>query len=179
MIDTSNKGNANYPVAPTPFDDPIEQPQMQPHNQYTPQYNPNGQPMDMNQGNFNPQPQYDPTGQSITDNSMASPFIPGDEEPSNLVSKLSQNARIGFIRKVYGIFCVQLLVTAAIVGVAINIEGLEKTLAQPAMLALFFISMALNLSSCIALCCCRKVARKVPINYILLGVFTLTESFML
>lgn len=181
MIDTSNTGNANYPVAPTPFDNPIGQPQMKPQDNPYGQYSPQGHPMDPNQGHFQPEPQYNPNGESVmTENSMANPFIPGDQpELGGLSSKLAQNARIGFIRKVYGIFSAQLLLTTAIVVTAINIDGIEKILASPQMITLFIISIVLNLVSCFTLCCFRKVARSVPANYILLAIFTLTESFML
>lgn len=38
-------------------------------------------------------------------------------------------------------------------------------------LPLFFISLAVFLITLLPLCCCPAIARKVPLNYILLGVF--------
>lgn len=44
---------------------------------------------------------------------------------------------------------------------------------------LFWTSLGVTLSFCIALFCFNVVARKFPINYIVLSLFTLTSTYML
>lgn len=49
---------------------------------------------------------------------------------------------------------------------------------SPSGQTLFFISLIVNIISILALSCSQSLARTVPTNYIILGVFTLTESVM-
>lgn len=43
---------------------------------------------------------------------------------------------------------------------------------------LYWVSFGITFAVLISLMCCHKVARKVPINYILLFIFTVFESYM-
>merc|ERR1712086_252579 len=84
--------------------------------------------------------------------------------------------RMGFIRKVYGILSVQLVVTAIISGIFMNFhkyQAFTDISHNP-----FFIGMIITgfFSSYCALVCCGQ-DKKVPLNYFLLALFTFCMSF--
>ncbi len=89
---------------------------------------------------------------------------------------LEGSVRLGFIRKVYSILAVQLSVTAIFVSAVLSSDRFEYWLHQnPWVLVMSSIASVIILY---ALGCYRSVARSVPINYILLAVFTLCESLL-
>lgn len=85
--------------------------------------------------------------------------------------------RRAFIRKVYGILCVQLLVTMAIITPFMYHEPLRDYVQRSN--TIYWISMVITLVCIIAMACCEGVRRKFPTNIIFLGVFTAAEGFML
>lgn len=85
--------------------------------------------------------------------------------------------RRAFIRKVYGILCVQLLVTMAIITPFMYHEPLKEYVRRSN--TIYWISMVITLVCIIAMACCEGVRRKFPTNIIFLGVFTAAEGFML
>ena len=81
--------------------------------------------------------------------------------------------RMGFIRKVYGILSAQLTLTVFFCLAFMYIPAME-VLINPAMMITaitFYI-----VSACMLVCCCMD--RKVPLNYILLAIFTLCTSYL-
>lgn len=84
--------------------------------------------------------------------------------------------QIGFIRKVYGILTVQLLTTALICGLA----TLSKTFATYLDTNVWIIitSCVLYIVTLIVLFCYSSIRKAVPINYILLFVFTFSMAFI-
>lgn len=92
------------------------------------------------------------------------------------VYSLSETDRMGFIRKVYGILSVQLLLTTFFVILGCSSTAYQSFLENNTWLIIS--SMILNIVSICMLFCCLSNARKVPNNYILCGIFTLTESIM-
>lgn len=105
--------------------------------------------------------------------------LPNDiaSDPEVLEIKLSGRSRVQFIRKVYGILFAQLSTTALwITIVAINQEFFLNFLTK--RIELIMISVILNIATLITLCCSRQLARTVPINYILLSIFTTSFSYM-
>lgn len=101
------------------------------------------------------------------------------------------NPRLGFVKKVYGILSVQLLITALFVYLACKpfisffqvgtCDGdvtSENCYPTDAAMTLMWICVALTLIIAIALSCYTKVARTVPTNYILLGLFTVCEAYL-
>lgn len=87
--------------------------------------------------------------------------------------------RLNFIRKVYGILAVQLLISTIFVLIGtffVYLRDLDKTL-QSIFLAGAIISIVLIYTMVIAIVCC--VGRTFPVNYICLFIFTLAESFLL
>ena len=90
--------------------------------------------------------------------------------------QIQQKIRLGFIRKVYGILLFQLLLTTLIVFLTIRYRILsEFLLSNPAFL---YLCIAGVLFTEIPIICCRSAAQKVPLNYILLLIFTICESFL-
>ena len=87
----------------------------------------------------------------------------------------SSQIRIGFIRKVYGILSVQLLITVGITLLSFLNDSFANF--QRNNIALLYVSIFSSLIISLVIICVRKVARSVPLNYILLGVFTLCESY--
>ena len=83
--------------------------------------------------------------------------------------------RLGFIRKVYGIIFIQVLITTICTYFAVTKVAVSSFLINnPNLWIIAFIGL---LATEIPIICCRRVARKVPINYILLLIFTLCESY--
>jgi len=85
--------------------------------------------------------------------------------------------RRAFIRKVYGILCVQLLLTAAIITPFMYHEPLRDYVRRSN--TIYWIAMVITLVCIIAMACCEGVRRKFPTNIIFLGIFTAAEGFML
>jgi FtsH-binding integral membrane protein len=85
--------------------------------------------------------------------------------------------RNGFIRKVYGILTTQLLVTTIIVGYSMQNPTFIKW--QIDNVALLVTLLVLNIVAQCSLICSKTLARRVPINYLLLAVITVSESYLL
>lgn len=84
--------------------------------------------------------------------------------------------RLGFVRKVYSILAVQLFITVSLICVSFipKVNFYLRT-----NLTLFYVSLGLSVILFFTLICFKTVARKVPLNYILLFTWTLLESYML
>ena len=104
----------------------------------------------------------------------------------DIEAQIREGTRIGFIRKVYGILSVQLAITFGISCLGM-VESVKKILIieSPRSLTLTSIGLGLLITCCILffftlipLACCMKVGRRVPINYILLLLFTLSQSYL-
>lgn len=84
--------------------------------------------------------------------------------------------RLGFIRKVYGILTAQLALTVLLSAL---------TFVQPVRefykgnIAIFWVCLALSIFIICPLICCRSIARKSPLNYIFLSVWTFCEAYMI
>lgn len=90
--------------------------------------------------------------------------------------KFSDNNKLGFIRKVYGILTAQLLITSLFVIIGVVSESFNSFLKEN-----FWIMIVCGVVSIIVLIflvCFQKFAREVPTNYILSGIFTLCESIL-
>lgn len=88
------------------------------------------------------------------------------------VKSASIEARLGFIRKVYGILSVQLLLTVAIAFPIWNL-GRSWVRHNPWVMFVSLGGMILLIS---IQCCCQQYLRQYPTNYIILFVFTLAMS---
>ncbi|XP_059489168.1 protein lifeguard 1-like [Neocloeon triangulifer] len=88
-----------------------------------------------------------------------------------------KSIRRGFIRKVYSILMLQLLVTFAFISVFVFHTGTKQFAQQNRWVA--YVAMGVTFVTMLAIACCGEVRRKAPMNFILLGIFTLAESFLL
>uniref|UniRef100_A0A8C1NB79 Zgc:110410 n=1 Tax=Cyprinus carpio TaxID=7962 RepID=A0A8C1NB79_CYPCA len=79
--------------------------------------------------------------------------------------------RRGFIRKVYLTLMVQLLITIGIICAFLYWETLKEWVRGTYWCATFVLI--------IVLVCCGDIRRKVPLNFIFLALFTITEGFLL
>ncbi|CAG0883259.1 unnamed protein product [Cyprideis torosa] len=110
-------------------------------------------------------------------NTASSGYTQDPELGGNFSAFDDQNVRRGFIRKVYGILMVQLLITLAFISIFVYNDSVKLYSQQhPEM---YWISFALVFGCMIALSCCGDLRRKTPHNYICLFIFTLCEGFML
>jgi FtsH-binding integral membrane protein len=96
-------------------------------------------------------------------------------QDQEMEEKIHMQMRLGFIRKVYGILSVQLLITFLLCGMtffqSVKVFMLEN-------LAFFWIAAALSLILVIPLLCFKSVARRVPLNYIVLMLWTMCEAYI-
>ncbi|KAF4688345.1 Transmembrane BAX inhibitor motif-containing protein 4 [Perkinsus olseni] len=100
-----------------------------------------------------------------------SQFYPSDQ----IVEGIPTYVRHNFIRKVYSILAVQLIVTAAI---AVPFALYPEKFVGPKTVALVYLSVFLTLGIMIAIMCAPSIMRKYPTNYIVLTIFTAAEGFM-
>ncbi|XP_030637924.1 protein lifeguard 1 [Chanos chanos] len=85
--------------------------------------------------------------------------------------------RRGFIRKVYLTLMVQLLVTVGIICAFLYWDTLNSWVRYTSWFTITM--MAGTFLLVIVLACCGDVRRKVPVNFFLLGLFTIMEGLML
>lgn len=71
----------------------------------------------------------------------------------------------------------QLLITVLLIVIAFFSESYREF--QRNNLWLFYVCIAVSIITIYALACFAKLARTVPINYILLALFTFTEAYMI
>lgn len=91
------------------------------------------------------------------------------------VKAANREVRMGFIRKVYSILMVQLLLTAVVAAPFQNLS--PKMLDQH--LWLVYACAILSLVFVCAMSCCQNLTRQFPTNYILLFAFTACEGVLL
>jgi protein lifeguard len=84
--------------------------------------------------------------------------------------------RLGFIRKVYGILSMQLLLTTLMCAISMAVPEIAKFQIhhQPLMWGALILSIVIML----VICCVPGVSRQVPLNYILLFAFTFCEGYI-
>merc|ERR1719215_2194978 len=106
--------------------------------------------------------------------SVASDGLAGDGQPK-LLSRAEQDVRAGFVRKVYSLLAVQLVVTTAIAAPLALMQKQEIMGHIWLMYLATFVSLAVMLG---VTCCCQEVARKVPYNYIFLFTIRICEGII-
>ena len=83
----------------------------------------------------------------------------------------------GFIRKVYCILTLQLLVALGFIALFLFHDGIRKYVQHNT--AMFISAWVLTLVLVIALACVEKIRRQTPYNYIFLTLFTFAEGYLL
>mmetsp|Transcript_10678 Transcript_10678/g.27373 ORF Transcript_10678/g.27373 Transcript_10678/m.27373 type:complete len:253 (-) Transcript_10678:117-875(-) len=89
---------------------------------------------------------------------------------------MEKQVRQGFIRKVFSILAVQLFITfGAAIGISSS-AGLKSYLVHNSWP--FWVAIPALVGSMVGLLCCGDMHRRFPHNYMLLGLFTLAESYL-
>jgi FtsH-binding integral membrane protein len=83
--------------------------------------------------------------------------------------------RLGFVRKVYGILTVQLLITAGFCVLPYTSKGAQNFMVENNWL--LWVCFAVAIALICALFCIKSLARTVPTNYILMFMFTAVEAY--
>lgn len=164
--------------------EPGSQPQYQPGYQAGFPAEPAPQPDFQNQFPGSPafpqSPSYDPHYNGGYDPNVKQELVSDIDTPltsDGLDRKLSSDSRMGFIRKVYGIVFCQLTVTALWIAiVSCNQQFFYNFLRS--RYELLFLSVTGFLVTLYALACYQELARRVPLNYYLLAVFTICFSYV-
>ena len=110
-------------------------------------------------------------------------FVPSQQHSDLEAGMISQDLedkseailRMGFIRKVYGILSLQLLMTTLFVGFAF--EPIFNLFLYN-NIGLFYVAMMMNIAILLSMVCVPSLLRTVPTNYILLFVWTFCEGYM-
>ncbi|KAI1282061.1 Protein lifeguard 1 [Halotydeus destructor] len=95
----------------------------------------------------------------------------------NMAAFGSKSVRLAFIRKVYSILSVQLIVTFGFVLIFSLSDGSKGWAARNQ--GLLFLAFGVSIGSMLTLACCGSVRRQFPQNFICLGIFTLAQAFLL
>ncbi|NWS89359.1 LFG3 protein, partial [Toxostoma redivivum] len=100
----------------------------------------------------------------------------GDDSPFQSVDWDNRKVRHAFIRKVYAIISLQLLVTVGIISVFTFVKPVRSFV--QANVAIYYASYAVFLVTYLVLACCQGPRRRFPWNIILLSIFTLAMGLM-
>ncbi|KAM9010249.1 protein lifeguard 3 isoform 1-T2 [Ara ararauna] len=115
---------------------------------------------------------------------MAMPTMPmrfgdnglGDGSPFQSADWDDRKVRHTFIRKVYAIISLQLLVTVGIIAVFTFVHPVRSFVQRN--VAIYYASYAVFLVTYLVLACCQGPRRRFPWNIILLSIFTLAMGLM-
>ncbi|CAF1397580.1 unnamed protein product [Adineta ricciae] len=112
------------------------------------------------------------------------PDVPKDDEHGtgewgNFNGLESKEIRRVFIRKVYSILSIQLLITFGIIALFHFTPAIRGYVRSSEGQWLYWTSYVVFLVTYIALACCRSAGRRFPTNMILLGILTLSMSYMM
>ncbi|XP_053570009.1 protein lifeguard 1 [Bombina bombina] len=111
---------------------------------------------------------------NVLDVELAPPYTSGMEDSSPFSEKAIRRA---FIRKVYITLAIQLAVTFGIICMFVFWKSLKHWVQGQSYFAFGFCGAALLLV--LVFSCCDSIRRKVPLNFIFLGIFTVIEGCML
>ncbi|XP_064463758.1 protein lifeguard 1-like [Ornithodoros turicata] len=99
-----------------------------------------------------------------------------EDQPQNVIFE-DKTVRLAFIRKVYAILSLQLLMVTVLVCIFVFVP--EARQAAHKYYILFMICGFVGLGVLLALSCCPGLSRSFPINMILLAVFTFFDGLSL
>jgi len=88
-----------------------------------------------------------------------------------------KSIRLAFIRKVYSILLIQILITCAFIAVFLYVTPVREFCHENPWT--WIVALIATFVLLIALACCPDVRRTWPTNIILLGLFTLFEGYLL
>lgn len=104
------------------------------------------------------------------------PMLNTNGSEGGFIKDLTSSARIGFIRKVYAILGIQILITTILTIATFVSEDLRIFMVTYP--TIFYVAIVGFIITLYALACYPKVARSVPINYILLAIFTICMAYV-
>ncbi|CAF1009124.1 unnamed protein product [Adineta steineri] len=112
------------------------------------------------------------------------PDFPKDDEPAaggwgNFNGLESKEIRRVFIRKVYSILLVQLLVTFGIIALFHFTPSIRSYIRSSDGQWLYWTSYVVFLVTYMSIICCKTAARRFPVNLILLGMLTISMGYMM
>eukprot|EP00927_Polykrikos_kofoidii_P035434 TRINITY_DN29996_c0_g1_i1.p1 TRINITY_DN29996_c0_g1~~TRINITY_DN29996_c0_g1_i1.p1 ORF type:complete len:274 (-),score=29.77 TRINITY_DN29996_c0_g1_i1:35-781(-) len=90
------------------------------------------------------------------------------------VKDAATEIRVAFIRKVYSILVIQLIVTVAIAA-PLALQTKKQAMENSWMLMVSMVGMLVTM---VIMWCCQEVLRKFPLNYLFLVVLTVCEGVM-
>lgn len=99
-------------------------------------------------------------------------------QASVLVHLAEPDARAGFVRKVFGIICSQLLVTVVVAGIIVRHGHRWRTTSPQTMTAAMTVSAVVSFAIAWVPACCPAALRTSPGNYGIMFVFTVAESVL-
>lgn len=120
-------------------------------------------------------PNYNPNEQLTFDQIGNSENIYSQAKEEEIRSEINTTIRLGFIRKVYGILSIQLLITTIFTFYAMISQSLKEFMVTH--LGILIVIFILLIILPIIIVCCQGIMRQVPQNYIILFLFTLAESY--
>lgn len=100
-------------------------------------------------------------------------------EWGNFAGLDSKEIRRVFIRKVYSILVVQLLVTFGIIAIFHFTPAVREYVRSPNGQWAYWASYVVFLVTYLALACCKSAGRRFPMNLVLLGFLTLSMGYMM
>ena len=115
-------------------------------------------------------------GQLTFDQIDNSENIYSQSKEEEIRTEINTTIRLGFIRKVYGILCLQLFMKRLFSLFAMISKSLKEFMLLHVGLLYLMLSLVLILP--IVIVCCEGIMRQVPQNYIILFLFTLAESYI-
>ena len=98
-----------------------------------------------------------------------------DSKP-NIYNSMHASIRPSFVRKVYGILSLQLLATFLTCYFSMSTPKFQEF--QIHNTGIFYFAVAITIILPIVLMCNKQLARQVPINYVILFLFTFGESYL-
>ena len=103
-------------------------------------------------------------------------FFELGENLQGRINDMQNEMRLGFIKKVYGILSMQLVITVIFCIASVSSERFSKFQINYIFILIICLVLALVLPCVIV--CCESTMRKTPNNYIILFTFTFAESYL-
>ncbi|CRK95408.1 CLUMA_CG008729, isoform A [Clunio marinus] len=116
--------------------------------------------------------------QSLSQLQSDTQLLEDPEDPFRKSFKFTdESIRKQFVKKVYMILTLQIAITEAVVSLFVSHKPTYEWVRERSYL--FWISLLIYFILMITLLCCPTYRRKSPINFILLGIFTIVQSFLM
>ena len=111
------------------------------------------------------------------ENDINEPFLhyKDEEDPQDDI-EIKQKIREGFISKVYGIIAYQIIITSIVVYFGLVNSSFQELLLKS--ISLYYTCFFISLLCVLLPICIPMIYQKVPMNYIILTIFTLSYSWM-